>query len=160
MSDGTSEVAACVARPPLWHNWIAEVKFPKYNECETVRASSIICSVGPKPQKKRTPFNPQNPDDFNRKVLYEVVSRTRTSDGNAHPYYAIIGKMAGKACDMVCGVMLPRGSVGGHFMRDKAKSEMYLHDVSSFDSPSGVFLSYVVEIHVTFSSCNFSWIYV
>lgn len=87
--------------PKPWHNWVAEVKYPKYgNEKETVKASAIRWSVAPATYV-RTPFNPKSVEDFDKTLLYIVESRKNSRDGNSYPYYAIMGKMAGKVADVL-----------------------------------------------------------
>lgn len=85
-----------MAETSVWQSWWANVQYPKYNETEIVPVETILFSVGPLPQRQRTPFRPKTVTDFKKGQLYIVNSSHKTSDNKPHPYYAQIGNIAGK----------------------------------------------------------------
>jgi len=81
-----------------YRNWWASVKYSaRYGsrKFDEVLVSKIQYEYVSKTSSKTKSFKPQNFTDFEPAQWYVVWSEKDVSDGKEHPFYALIGRLAG-----------------------------------------------------------------
>lgn len=80
--------------------WLVRVKFltPGKTQITDVPLSKVF--TYDKSSDKHVPFKPSHPRDFKPKTVYIVKTDLESADGNDHPYWALIGGIAGKAFEV------------------------------------------------------------
>lgn len=78
-------------------SWWARVKYPNELGCEDLPVTKLSVEyTSKKGNLRRKPFKPSHFYDFDKYQWYVALSSKDMPDNNEEPFYALIGRLAGK----------------------------------------------------------------